>query len=629
MEQERVRDTLERLPPRPGCYLFKDRQGKILYVGKARRLDQRVRHYFQPGRAPHPRTDRMVRLVADLDAIVTATEAEALILEATLVREHQPYFNVRLKDDKTFPWVKISLGETYPRLSVTRRVLDDGARYFGPYTDVSGMRRTLRFLRRVFPIRTCPNFESYRKRDRPCLNYHIRTCAGPCYSRSGVTPDEHRRLAERMALFLAGRNDQVRESLRGEMNQAAAERRYEDAARARDRLALLDRLVEGPPVRGGEGHEADVLGLAREGDRALVAVLHVRGGRVVGQDALHLRGVRGQDESQVLHEVLLQHYLRAETWPRAVWLPVEPADAAVLREALADQGRTIALEWGKRGRARGLVAAAAENAQLALEVALARANGRRARYQPGVYELQKALALERPPFRVVGFDISNTGGTDAVASVVVMENGQPRKSDYRRMRMKSRGPDDFAMMRESVTRYFARVAAGEWPRPDLVVVDGGAGQVGAAREALAEVGLEALPLVGLAKREEEIVGTDGALLRLPRRSAALQSLQRLRDEAHRFAITYHRKLRTRRVVGSALDPVPGIGPARRRLLLRAFGSVEALRRAGADEIVARTGLPRAVAEEVVRRLGPAAPPTGSPSPGNAVRPPHAASGEGT
>ncbi len=606
MPQDRVRTTLERLPPSPGCYLFKNRQGKVLYVGKAKRLDSRVRSYFQPGRTPHPRTDRLVRLVDDVDVIVTGSEAEALILEATLVREHQPLFNVRLKDDKTFPWVKLSVHETYPRLTVTRRVLDDGARYFGPFTDVSALRRTLRFLRRIFPIRTCANIEPYIRADRPCLNYHIRRCAGPCYSVSGVTAEDHRRLVEGFALLLSGKDEEIRTRLADDMRRAALERRYEDAGTVRDRLALLDRLSAGQKILGPRAYDADALGLAREGDRAVIAALHVREGRVTGQDSHALRGVRGQSEGRVLHEFILQHYLRAEAWPEAIWLSREPADAATLEQALESQERPIALEWSKRGKARTLLEAAEENARLALEVAVARHGGRRVRYQPGVYELQTALGLERPPFRVVCFDISNIQGAEPVASVTVMENGQARRGDYRRMRMKTPGPDDFAMMREAVSRYCTRVRAGTIPPPDLVVVDGGIGQVGAARDALRDVGLDALPLIGLAKREEEIVRPDGEVLRLPRRSPALRTLMRLRDEAHRFAITYHRKLRTRRTVRSALDDVPGVGPARRRALLGAFGSVAALREADADTIAERAGVPRAVAERVRTHLTAAA-----------------------
>jgi excinuclease ABC subunit C len=603
--QERVRATLERLPPSPGCYLFKNRQGKVIYVGKAKRLDSRVRSYFQAGRSPHPRTDRLVALVADLDVIATGSEAEALLLEATLVREHQPTFNVRLKDDKTFPWVKLSVQEIYPRLSVTRRVVDDGARYFGPYTDVRALRTTLRFLRRLFPIRTCRNIDRYIKDDRPCLNAHIQRCAAPCWTGSGVDAAGHRVLVDRFALFLAGKDDDVRKGLATDMKRAAAERRYEDAAHVRDRLALLDRVARGQRVLGPRAYDADAIGLARHGDHAVAVALHVREGRVEGKETRLLRGVRDQGEARLLHEFILQYYLRAATWPRALWLPLAPEDEETLAAALRSEGRTIAFESGKRGRARTLLEAAAENARLALEVTLAKkGTRRRVRYQPGVYELQRALGLPEPPFRVVCFDVSNIQGADPTASITVMENGQPKRSDYRKMRMRTPGPDDFAMMKEAVGRYFAHVAAGEWPKPDLVVIDGGIGQVGAALEGLASHGLEALPVVGLAKREETIVRPDGGTIRLPRRSFALRSLMRLRDEAHRFAITYHRTLRSKRTIRSALDDVPGVGPTRRRALLGAFGSIDALAQADVPTIVERAGVPRIVALRVKDALDP-------------------------
>jgi excinuclease ABC subunit C len=334
-------------------------------------------------------------------------------------------------------------------------------------------------------------------------------------------------------------------------------------------------------------------------------VVHVREGRVTGRETVLLRGVRGVGEARVLHEAVLQRYLRAEAWPRAVWLPVPAADAATLEQALAAQGRNIKLEANKRGNARVVLEAAAENARLALEVAQAKKGGKHVRYQPGVFELQRALDLDRPPFRVVCFDISNIQGAEPVASVTVSENGQPKRADYRRMRMIAPGPDDFAMMREAVGRYFKRVADGRTPAPDLVVVDGGIGQVGAARTALDAIeheGVKALPLVGLAKREETIVREDGSELKLPRRSFALRSLMRLRDEAHRFAITYHRTLRSRRTVRSALDDVPGVGPARRRALLTAFGSVAELAAADPTAIAERARVPLAVAEKVVAHL---------------------------
>src|SRR5215831_7367153 len=604
LAQLSLREVVDRLPPRPGVYLMKDSRGRVLYVGKAKRLDHRGRSYLQPPAVEHPKTARLLRLAADVDFIVTESEAEALMLESTLVREHRPHFNIRLKDDKTFPWVKLSVGEPVPRLSITRKVVEDGSRYFGPYTDVGALRSTLRVLRRVFPLRTCANFEQYRKADRPCLNYHIRRCVGPCYSRAGVTPEAYARLVEGMTLFLSGKHDDVRAWVTEEMRRAAEAREYERAARWRDQLGLLDRLEQSQRMTGPAGHDADALGVAWQDNDACVAVLQVREGRVMGRDMRFLRGARGSSAGDLLSEFVLQSYLRAEAPPRELWLPQALEDGAVIEDALARSGRKIKLRTAARGRARRLTELAQENATVALEARLARQAGRRGRYTRDVYDLQRALGLERPAFRLVCFDISNLGETDSVASAVVFENGQPRRSDYRRMRMKGQGPDDFALMHEAVSRYFARVAKDELPKPDLVVIDGGIGQVGAAVEALQELGLGGLALVGLAKREETVIFPDGRSLSLPRRGLALRLLMRLRDEAHRFAVTYHRKLRGRRTFRSVLDEVEGVGPARRRALLARFGSVDALREADVEEIVKRGGVPRSVAERIVERLHP-------------------------
>ena len=583
---------------------MKDPRGRVLYVGKAKRLDHRGKSYLQPPAVDHPKTARLLRLATDLDFIVTESEAEALMLESTLVREHRPHFNIRLKDDKTFPWVKLTVGERVPRLSITRKVVEDGSRYFGPYTDVGALRSTLRVLRRVFPLRTCANFDQYRKADRPCLNYHIRRCVGPCYSRAGVTPEAYARLVEGMTLFLSGKHDDVRAWVTEEMRRASELREYERAARWRDQLGLLDRLEQSQRMTGPAGHDADALGVAWQDNDACVAVLQVREGRVMGRDTRFLRGALGSSAGDLLSEFVLQNYLRAEAPPRELWLPQALEEGTVIEDALARSGKKIRLRLAARGRARRLTELAQENATVALEARLARQAGRRGRYTREVHELQRALGLERPAFRLVCFDISNLGETDSVASAVVFENGQPRRSDYRRMRMRGHGPDDFALMKEAVSRYFARVAKDELPRPDLVVIDGGVGQVGAAKAALDDLELGALPLVGLAKREETVILPGGGSLTLPRRGLALRLLMRLRDEAHRFAVTYHRKLRGRRHVRSVLDEVAGVGPQRRRLLLARFGSIDALREAGVEEIVKRGGVPRTVAERIVERLHP-------------------------
>jgi excinuclease ABC subunit C len=596
------RQKIADLPALPGVYLFKDARGEVLYVGKANQLASRVRSYLthDPQR---PLLDEMRERVADLDTILTGSEVEALLLESTLIRQHRPHYNVLLKDDKSFPFVKLSVQEEWPRLSVTRRVLDDGARYVGPFTDVKALRRTLRDLRRVFPLRTCRNFDDHRRQDRPCLYYHIRRCAGPCYSRARVDRAEYRAMVDGLLLLLAGRNDELLARLRREMGEAATARRYELAAQRRDQIGLLERARVPQAVVSADPRDTDVLGTARHGDRGAIATLFVREGRVIGKETRIVERAAGLDDSALLETWVTQHALTRDDLPRRVLVAALPARHALLADALARRaGRAVELAAPARGRSRRLVELARKNAEAALEQLEARRAGRRARYSAAVTGLQRELGLATPPHRMVCFDISNFGPDQAVAAVVAAEDGRARKGLYRRMRVRRPGPDDFAMIGEAVERYWTHVESGELPRPDLVVIDGGAGQVGAARSALDRIATRPVSLVGLAKREERVVRENQPDLRLPRRSEALRALQRLRDEAHRFGLDYHRKLRSRARIGSALDRIPGVGPARRAALLKAFGSVDGLRAAPPEEIAERAHVPLALARRVAEGL---------------------------
>ena len=585
------------LPAAPGVYLFKDARGSVLYVGKALRLSTRVRSYLG-GEDGRPTLREMMDEAVDVDVILTDSEVEALLLESTLVRQHHPRYNVLLKDDKSFPYVKVSVQEEFPRLSITRQVRNDGARYLGPFTDVKLLRRTLREVRQVFPVRTCRNFEDYRRADRPCLYFHIRRCVGPCTSRSRATPEEYRALVDGLVMFLTGRDQELLRRLEAEMAQASDHRRYEIAARRRDQIRLLER-VRAPQKMVARRGEADVLGVARHGRRAAVVTLRVREGRVVGKESRALERAAEAGDPELLATFIAQHYLAQELLPRRIVVGVLPEDAAVLAEALVRHaGHAVEVVAPSRGRERRLVASAERNAALGLEDLEARAAGRKARFVPEVLELQRALKLDTPPYRMVCFDVSNLGSEGAVAAVVASENGRPQKSLYRRMRMRQAGPDDFAMIREAVERYWTRVESGELPRPDLVVVDGGVGQVRAGRAGLDRASTRPVALVGLAKREETVMRETGPPLRLARRSLALQLLQRLRDEAHRFGLDYHRRLRKRTRIASALDGVRGVGPSRRAALLKAFGSVAGIRRATAEQVATAAGLPMAVAERV-------------------------------
>ncbi len=608
-------EKVRNLPAVPGVYLFKDAAGRVLYVGKAKSLFHRVRSYLS-GESSHPRQRDLMDRALDLDTVLTDTEVEALLLEATLIRQHRPHFNVLLKDDKSFPYVRLSVQEEFPRLSVTRQVRHDGARYLGPYTDVKRLRRTLREIRRIFPVRTCRNFEDYRRADRPCLYYHIRRCVGPCYSRAGVKPDEYRALVDGLLLFLTGRDDELLERLRREMDQAAAERRYEVAARRRDQIRMLETARVPQKVVTAPGPDTDVLGVARHGRRAAVAALLLRDGRVVGKECRVLDRADALEEPAVLASFMSQHYLGAASAPRRLVVAAPPEEAALLIEALSQRaGHAVTVAVPRRGRERMLVRSAERNAAHALEDLEARAAGRRARFSPEVLELQKALELDAPPYRMVCFDISNLGAEGAVAAAVASENGRARPGLYRRMRIRRPGPDDVAMIGEAVERYWTRVESGELPRPDLVLIDGGEGQVAAARHALEQVSTRRVPMIGLAKREETVVREAAPPLRLPRRSPALRALQRLRDEAHRFGLTYHRRLRTRARIASDLDGVPGVGPARRAALLRAFGSVAALRVADAAEIARRARVPAALAARVSAHLSGGTVAVAGPMPG--------------
>lgn len=590
------------LPALPGVYLFKDAPGEVLYVGKALSLAARVRSYLSHD-PQRPQMDEMMARATDLDTILTSTEVEALLLESTLIRQHRPHYNVLLKDDKSFPFVKLSVQEDWPRLSVTRRVQADGARYVGPFTDVKALRRTLRDLRRIFPLRTCRNFADYQRQDRPCLYYHIRRCAGPCYSRARVERAEYRGMVDGLLLLLTGRNDELLSRFKAEMAGAAESRRYELAAQRRDQIELLERARVPQSVVSADPRDTDVLGFARHGARAVIATLFVREGRVIGKETRVVERANGLDDAGLLETWVTQYALTRSDLPGRVLVSTRPTSHAVLAAALATHaGRTVEIAAPVRGRSRRLVELAARNAAAALEQLAARAAGRRAHYSEAVVGLQRELGLPAPPHRMVCFDISNFAGDQAVAAVVASEDGRARKSLYRRMRMRHPGPDDFAMIGEAVMRYWTHVESGELPRPDLVVIDGGAGQVGAARASLDKVATRPVALIGLAKREELVVREGLPDLRLARRSEALRALQRLRDEAHRFGLDYHRKLRSRARIGSVLDRIDGVGPARRAALLKAFGSVDALRAAAPEQIVERARVPLALARRVVESL---------------------------
>ena len=622
-----VLEQARALPERPGVYLMKDARGQVLYIGKARRLRSRVRSYFGSGRSMERRIHALVDQIVTLDHVVTASEADALLLEATLVKRHQPTYNVRLKDDKHYPYLKVDVQHAWPRVTITRRVEQDGSRYFGPYASAGSVRRTLDVVKKLFPWRSCTKTITGTD-PRPCLDYYIKRCIAPCTAY--CTPEEYRAVIDQTLLFLEGRSSDVLRHVEREMGEASEGLEFERAARLRDQAEAIRRVTERQRMATTTALDADVFALARSDDEACVQVFFVRGTVVADTDSFMLDGTReaaDASDGEVLGAFLAQFFESATYVPRSVLLSHAPADREQLREALrARRGGAVEIAVPERGELRALVATAEENAREALAMHRVRWLADRDKTEAALSMLQDELDLPERPRRIECYDISTIQGSDTVASMVVFEDGRPRSDQYRRFRIRSvEGQDDFASMREVLTRRFKRLAedrrvdreqddelepdAAEaadapWSTvPGLVVIDGGRGQLGAALDVLRDLGLGDVPACGLAKREEEIYVADLAEpVRLPRSSQALYLLQRVRDEAHRFAVTYHRTVRGKRVRQSALDAVPGIGPKRKRALLRKFGSVKALRAASLEEIAATEGVSHRLAETVKRSL---------------------------
>jgi excinuclease ABC subunit C len=601
-------EKLETLPVRPGVYLFKDAEGHVLYVGKARVLRDRVRSYFQAGRPVDPQRGDMVAQIADLDLVVTDTEMEALALENNFIKRHQPRFNILLRDDKNHPYLKLTLDEEYPRLYVVRRVAEDGNAYGGPYIPAKLGRRTASMVHRIFGIRSCKETLNGR-RPRPCLQYQIKRCLAPCVAEI-CSLDRYHQAAADARLFLEGRTDEVVKSLRVQMEEAAAESRFEEAATLRDHIRALDRLDAPQKITTTDIDERDLFGAHVEWDRAALQVFSVREGKVVGREAYLIHRVAEPD--RFLASAIQQYYADGQRYvPREVLVPAEIPDARLLEEWLsARRGAQVRIRVPQRGEKVRLLEMVVRNARLAFDLEWRHP---RSQSQEILRGLQDLLQLEVEPRRIECFDISNIQGADVVASMVVFEEGLPRKGDYRKFRVRGIGdaPDDFASMREVVGRRYRRLLEEGKELPDLVLIDGGKGQLSAATEALAELGLGDQPVASLAKREELIFvpGRDEPVA-LPRSSPVLQFVQRVRDEAHRFAIGFHRKVRSKRTLRSELDDIPGVGPIKRRKLLSRFGSLRGVRGASIEELTSAVG--RTTAERIRawldRGAGPAAVP---------------------
>ena len=574
-------EKLDTLPLRPGVYLFKDAAGAILYVGKARVLRDRVRSYFQASRPTEFHKSRMVADIADLDLVVTDSEMEALALENNLIKRHQPLYNVRLRDDKNHPYLKLTLAEEYPRLYVVRRPAEDGNVYGGPYIPASLGRKTSGLVRKLFGIRSCKETLNGR-RPRPCLQYQIKRCLAPCVAEV-CSPDRYRQSCDDARLFLEGRTEEVVKRLKGEMEEAAASDRFEEAASVRDQVRALERLHTPQKITTTDLEERDLFGVHAEGERAAVQAFSVRDGKVVAREGFLLD--RLTEPEAVLANTIQQFYAAPRYVPRELLVADEVADRELLEQWLTQRrGAPVHIRTPQRGEKLRLLELVVRNAELAF--ALEWKHPRR-QSQETLRALQDLLDLEVEPRRIECFDISNIQGSDIVASMVCFEDAVPKKSDYRKFKVKTvvGAPDDFASMREVVGRRYKRLLEEGKDLPDLVLVDGGKGQLGAAAFALDELGLGDQPLCSLAKREELIFvrGRDEPIA-LPRSSPVLQLVQRVRDEAHRFAVGYHRKARSARTIRSELDDIQGVGEAKRKALLSRFGSVRGVRGASEAEL---------------------------------------------
>ena len=615
-------EKLKLLPERPGCYLFRDAAGDILYVGKALSLRHRARSYFQAGRGLEGKTLLLVAQVADVECIVTDSEVEALLLENNLIKQHQPRYNIRLRDDKTYPYLRLDLGEAWPRLQLVRRTREDGARYFGPYPHSTAVWETMETLRRVFPYRSCS--DRRLAQPHPCLYHHIHRCAAPCIS--AISPEAYRQMAAEMAAFLDGRGEGVLARLQTRMEEAAETLRFEEAAELRDRLAALRSVLEKQKVQSASGVDRDALAAARapDGAEAAVQVFFVRDGKLAGREGHILTGTEGRTDGEVLQAFVEQYYTGGARVPPEILLsdPLPDAQAAL---AMLRQRRdgAVRLHVPRRGPKRELVALVARNAAEHLAAEQWRRQRSRQAVDAALAGLQETLGLPAPPRRIECYDNSNLQGQHPVSAMVVFEDGAARKSEYRKFRVKTVvGADDFATMREVLRRRFARAfrerqalsaasedgdvpgdAQGFARLPDLVIIDGGRGQLSSAREAMRELEVGDIPTFGLAKEHEWLYREDSAEpIVIPGHAPALHLLQRIRDEAHRFGLGYHRQLRGKAGIASLLEEVPGVGPRRRKALLSAFGSLQALRDAEPEAVAAAGRMPRGLAEDLIAFL---------------------------
>ncbi len=611
MTNNLITEQLRQIPTNPGVYLMRDAEGNILYVGKAANLHQRVRSYFGTRQELSPKLQRLVSRVNDLDFFVTTSEQEALILELNLIKRYRPRYNVRLKDDKTFPYLKIDLNEDWPRVHITRRLEENGGRYFGPFASAKSVRQTLKLIKGIFPFRSCS--KTITGSDlRPCLDYHIRHCLGPCIG--SVSRQEYAEVIKQTILFLEGKQEIVVQELESKMEKAAEALDFEKAALLRDQIQAVNKVIEGQRIATTVKGEQDVIAFAGDKDQAYVQVFFIRSGKLIGRESFVLQGTRSEEPYQIMTSFVKQFYDSSPYIPPLLLLQHPLEDTTVIENWLqSKKGAKVHIQVPYRGNKKQLVKIVAENAEQGLQQLKIKQLAAPTALAAALAEIKRELHLPCLPWRIEGYDISNIQGMAAVGSMVVFDKGKPKPSHYRRFRIKTvPGADDYAMLQEVLKRRFKRSsiksndasATDTWAiLPDLVLIDGGKGQLNTALSAMREMGAGSIPVASLAKENEEIfIPQEKEPVILPGNSSALQLLQRLRDEAHRFALGYHQKIHKKQAFASVLDTIPGIGPKRKRALLIQFGSVQAIREAPIDELATARGMSQSLAQKIKEYL---------------------------
>ena len=583
---KQIEEQLKLLPDKSGVYLMKDEFGEIIYIGKAKSLKKRVRSYFRKGNHTF-KTKVLVSNIREFDYIITDTEVEAYILEANLINKYQPIYNIRLKDDKTYPYIKVTVNEDFPRIFKTRLVKNDGARYYGPFTNVNDLYKIIEVLQDIYLLRSCrKDLRAEKLEARPCLNYHIGKCLGPCIG--AISKEEYREKVEEAIMFLSGQQGELIKRLEKDMYQAADEKNFERAAHLRDSIQALKQLSVQQKVMYGKNINQDVIAVVvNEEGQSCVQLLIIRNGSLIGQEYYIMEGTEGESEKEILESFLPQYYEKIQQLPDELLLSTDIERIDLLEDLLKKRkGKKVSVNIPLIGEKKRLLEMACTNAEENLKKEAIKEKYKSSRTTEAVEKLGADLKLEKAPYYIEGFDISNIQGTDPVASMVVFKNGQSSKQDYRRFKIKTvEGPNDFAMMKEVVGRRYRRLLEESKPLPDLILIDGGKGQLSAAIEVLDELGITDISIIGLAEREEEIFlpGRSEPVI-IPKNSPALHLLQRVRDEAHRFAVSYHRKLRSRRLTHTMLDDIPGVGPVRRQALLQHFGSLAEIREANISQL---------------------------------------------